>query len=356
MDQIKNLCILRLSAIGDVCHMVAIAQLLQRELPHTQITWIIGKLEHSLVRDLPGIEFIVFDKAQGIKAYWQLFKTMRSRRFDVLLHMQVALRASLASLFIPAKLRIGFDKARARDCQWLFSNKKIKPEKKQHVLDGFLGFVRELGIINTKLSWRIPISTEDKQFARNIIKLTPTLIVVPVASHYFKTWKARHFAAVIQYAIEHYGMQVILCGGPSDIEKDYGETIEQAVAYEVVNMIGKTSLKQLLALIDQSSIVLAPDTGPLHMATLVNTPSIGLYANTNPTRTGPYLNQSTVINQYPQALKQAFNQTLDQAPWGKRIKEAKYMNLISVEEVCLMLDKVYSKLLSKLETQGESNS
>ena len=121
----KKLCLLRLSAIGDVCHAVAMVQHIQRQWPKTEITWVIGKVEASLLQGLPGVEFVIFDKRAGLKGYQDLRQQMRSRQFDVLLHMQVALRASVASLCIPAKVKIGFDSQRAKEAQWLFTNKKI---------------------------------------------------------------------------------------------------------------------------------------------------------------------------------------------------------------------------------------
>ncbi len=136
----KNICILRLSAIADICHTLAVVQLLQRHLPKTEFTWIIGKNEASLLKELPNTEFIVFDKSSGLSAYIDLHRNMRKRHFDVLLHMQIAFRASIASLLIPALTRIGFDRKRAKDLQWLFTNKKISPKPRQHMQDGLVGY------------------------------------------------------------------------------------------------------------------------------------------------------------------------------------------------------------------------
>src|SRR5262245_29611267 len=129
----KSICILRLSAIGDVCHMVSVVQRIQKAWPKTEITWVIGKLEASLLKDLPNVEFILFDKKAGLPSYYNLFKQMRNRYFDVLLHAQVAFRANLASALIPARVRLGFDRKRAKDLQWLFTNHKIPYTPKQHV-------------------------------------------------------------------------------------------------------------------------------------------------------------------------------------------------------------------------------
>ena len=109
LTQMKSLCLLRLSAIGDVCHAVAMVQAIQRQYPDLAITWIIGKVEYQLLKHLPGIEFVIFDKSQGWRSYGQLRKALAGQRFDVLLQMQVALRATIASLMMNT-LQAGYQK------------------------------------------------------------------------------------------------------------------------------------------------------------------------------------------------------------------------------------------------------
>lgn len=121
----RSLCILRLSAIGDTCHVVPIVRTLQQAWPATQLTWIIGRTEARLMSLIEGVEFITVDKGAGLAARRALSAQLRGRRFDVLLHMQLALRASLVSLAAPAAVRLGFDRPRARELQWLFTNERI---------------------------------------------------------------------------------------------------------------------------------------------------------------------------------------------------------------------------------------
>ena len=110
-----------------------------------------------------------------------------------------------------------------------------------------------------------------------------------------------------------------------------------------MNLVGKTSLKQLLALLKQASVVIAPDTGPAHMAVTVGTPVIGLYAHSNPDRTGPYTYRHYVVEVYHQQLIAQFGKTAAQLPWGQRVKGAHLMEQISVEAVQQMLDQVIAK-------------
>ena len=156
----QSLCILRLSALGDITHTLPIFHTIRQAWPNTKITWIIGKVEYELVKELKNVEFIIFDKYAGFNAYKSIRAELKNRQFDVLLHMQMSLRASLISLFVKAKIKIGFDKQRAKDGQWLFTNKKIHYKEKQHVIDSFFGFTESIGIKEKIYNWDIPIPTE----------------------------------------------------------------------------------------------------------------------------------------------------------------------------------------------------
>jgi heptosyltransferase I len=123
----RSLCLLRLSALGDATHAVALVRALQRAWPHLPITWIIGKGEAKLLEGLDGVEFIVFDKKAGLAGYRDLRRKLAGRRFDVLLNLQLALRAGLVSTLVHAERRIGYDRARSKEGHSLFINERIRP-------------------------------------------------------------------------------------------------------------------------------------------------------------------------------------------------------------------------------------
>lgn len=333
----NSLCLLRLSAIGDVCHAVAMVQAIQRQYPQLKITWVIGKLEYQLLKHLPGIEFVIFDKSQGWRSYFNLHKALRGRRFDVLLHMQVALRATLASLAISAKIRVGFDRARAKEGQWLVTNHRVEPLAQPHVLDGFMGFAKAIGVSDITPSWNIPVPQADTEFAqRQIADGEKVLVICAAASKAERNWLPERYAAVAQHAVNK-GYRVILCGGPTALEKTLAEDIANACSAKLDNLVGKTSLTQLLALLKRANLVLAPDTGPAHMAVTQGTPVIGLYAHSNPGRTGPYLSQQYVVSAYQEAIA---SQQSGEVKWGTRAKGEHLMALISVEAVIEKFDQV----------------
>ncbi|MFI4914101.1 MAG: glycosyltransferase family 9 protein [Steroidobacterales bacterium] len=343
----QSLCILRLSAIGDTCHVVPIVRALQRAWPDTRLTWIIGTLEAQLMRLLPGVEFITVDKRAGLRGAYALRAALRGRRFDVLLHLQLSLRASLLSTAIPAALRLGFDRARARELQWLFTNAQIAARRNEHVLDSFFGFLEALGIDDRTATWDLPLPELARAYAAALVPdARPTLVISPYSSHPLRNWSAARYARVSDYAVRRHGMRVILAGGRAEDERLFGAEIESLAGEPLVNQIGRDTLPQLLALLARATVLMAPDTGPVHMATMVGTPVLGLYAATRLARSGPYLSRAWCIDRYEAAARRFRGCSAEELPWYAKIEEPGVMDLIEVEEVTARLDQLlHARLL-----------
>lgn len=341
----RSICVLRLSAIGDVCHTLPVVRTLQDRWPETHITWIIGKLEHSLIGDIPGIEFVVFDKRGGMRAYRDLRHRLRERRFDILLHMQVALRASIASTAVKAPMRVGFDKSRARDWQWLFTNRRIPERHDEHVMDGLFGFAETLGMNRSTPRWDIPVPAEAKDYADRIVQPGRTLVISPCSSQRarnFRNWPVERYCELAKHAHDTHGMQVVVTGGPSELERHYGERISAAVA-GTIDLVGKTSLKELFALLERATVLVSPDSGPVHMASAAGTPVIGLYATSNPERTGPW-KREWVVNRYPDAVEKFLGKNVKDVRWGQRVRHPDAMDLITLEDVTRKLDNLMATM------------
>lgn len=341
-----SLCILRLSAIGDVCHAVAIVQQIQKKYPTTKITWVIGKIELSLLQGLTGIEFVVFDKRAGFRGYLDLKKKLSGRTFDVVFQMQVALRASLASLCIRGVTKIGFDSSRAKEGHSLFINKKIKPQQHPHVIEGFKAFAEAIGVYEERFSWHMPVDESVMQkYLADLPLETPYVVICPAASKAERNWTIAGYAAMAGY-LHAKGFKIVLCGGPTELERQLSDKIKthascsNIVNHQIVDLVGKTTLVQLLAVLKHAHLVLAPDTGPAHMAVTVNTPVVGLYAHSNPRRTGPFLFQRYIVNAYDDAIKMQYGKPWQELPWGTRAKGESLMETISVEQVKTSIDEV----------------
>ena len=340
----KSICVLRLSAVGDVCHTVPVVRALQDHWPAAGITWVIGRSESALVGDIPGVTFRILDKSRGWRAYPELRRQMQGVTFDLLLHMQVSFRSSIASRMISSPVRLGFDRARARDFQWLFTTHRIEAKKNQHVMDSLFGFAQALGIPEQTPRWDIPIPDRAREFAAKFVQTEGrTLIISPCSTSRLRNWRnwsAERYAAVADHAVETHDMRVILTGGSTRLEERYGEEISRIANHRPTNLIGKTGLKELLALLDAAHVLIAPDSGPVHMAATVGTPVIGLYATSNPMRTGPYFSRQWLVNKYPEALEAELQKTVEEVPWGTRVRNPTAMNRILVSDVTDKLDRL----------------
>ncbi len=344
MNSIKSICILRLSAIGDVCHALAVVQAIAAYYPEAEITWVIGRIEAALFKNVPNIRFVIFDKKQGLGAYKKLRQDL-PQTFDVLLHMQVALRANLAAACIKAKRKIGFAKHLSKELHGLVVTERAPSVDCPHVLDGFASFAKAVGVPDFKPAWSIPIAPEDLQWADKVIApaTQKILVVSPAASKAERNWLPERYAAVINHANEK-GFVIILTGGPSRMEQQLAAEIVAVCRCDVINLVGKSNLTQLLALLKKASIVISPDSGPAHMATTQGTPVIGLYAHSNPARTGPYHSLPYVVEVYHHHLLAQTGKTCEQLAWGKRVKGPLLMEDIKVATVIKMFDQICGEL------------
>lgn len=343
----ESICVVRLSHIGDTCHALAVVRAIQDSWPETRITWIIGKTEAGLMADIPDIEFIIFDKSKGRNAYTRIREQLRQRRFDVALCMHASMRVNRIYRMLDTPVRLGYDFKRARDLQWLFTNQRIAHRDGEHVLDAMMSFARHIGVPKQKLRWDIPLSDAHRGFAAEYADGTqPVVLISPCSSQRirnFRNWSVENYAAAANHAQKKFGCRVIVTGGPTELEHEYGRKLAKICGPDLVNLAGKTSLKQLLALIAAADVLICPDSGPAHMATAVGTPVIGLYASSNPARSGPYLSRDLTIDAYPQATGRFLGKTPEQLRWGQRVRDPRVMDLIRLRDVNAKIDQVFEK-------------
>ncbi len=331
-----------------MCNLVPAVQALQQQQPEVTITWIIGRAEYSLLAGLAGVDFFIYDKKSGLAGMRALRKEIIAKRngkpFDVLLHMQAALRASVLSRFIPAKRRIGFDAQRAKDNQRWFVNEQIPANPNSKVGQGFMDFVYYLGVPKTQPEWNIPVPETDQAAAKQLVAdVDKYLVVSPCSSFRKRNWRNWEnfagFAQVIDYAQQTYGLNTVLVGGNSELEKNATTQIIKHSQTKILDLTGKTNLKTLLAVIDKAELVIAPDSGPIHMAAARNKPALGLYATSNPKRTGPWFDKY-VVNRYPDAVAKYLKQSLSSVAWGQRVRSPEAMGLITPQDVIEKLDLI----------------
>ncbi len=307
---------------------------LQDNWPQTEITWIIGRTEAKLLGDIPALKFIIFDKSKGRAAYSDVARQLGDTRFDVALCMHASLRANLLCRKIPTSVRLGFDRARAKDFQWLFTNKRIAAVTGQHAMEAMMGFASAIGAGPKPVRWDIPLDAEVREFAAEYRSPNKPLVVISPCSSQrsrnFRNWRVENYAAVIQH-LNDKSCRVIVTGGPSELEAEYGAALCADGAAE--NLVARTSLKQLAALLDAADLVICPDSGPAHIATAFATPVLGLYATSNPDRTGPYASRELTVNRYPDAVARFIGKPVEALRWGQRVRHPDAMDLITIDDV-----------------------
>ena len=284
---------------------------------------------------IDDIDFVVFDKSRGRAAYRDVREALSGKRFDVALCMHASLRANLLVRALPADLRLGFDRARARDFQWLFTNERIDAAHGEHAMDAMMAFATAIGARPTDLRWNIPLPQDARDFASGFRQPgRPLVVISPCSSQRarnYRNWSVENYAAVVAHIESAHHADVVLTGGPSALEASYGERL--ARGSNATDLVGNTSLKQLAALIGEADLVICPDSGPAHMATALGTAVVGLYATSNPDRTGPYLSRKYTINRYPDAIDRYMGKRVANLRWGQRVRHPDAMGLIRVEDV-----------------------
>lgn len=333
MSPPDSICLLRTSAIGDVTHVVPLLRTLHAAWPQARLTWIVGKLERRLVGDLPGVDFVTFDKGAGWAGMREVWAALRGQRFDALLQMQVALRSNLLSLGIGADRRIGYDAARAKDLHGLVINERIPARTGEHVLDAIGSFCEPLGLKQTSVRWDIPVPDEAHAWAAEQLPGgTPTLLVSPSSSHALRNWMPERYAAVMDHATTR-GWRAALVGGPSASERTMADAVLAACRHAPLDLTGKDTLKKLLALLGRAQLLLTPDSGPMHMANAVGTKVLGLHAASNPNRSGPYSDRRWCVDKYDEAARCFLGKPANELAWGAKIEKPGVMDLIAVDDV-----------------------
>jgi heptosyltransferase I len=339
---IESICIVRLSALGDVLMLVPLVRTLQKHFPQASLSWVISSPAYDLVAGMDGVEFIVINKPQNFNDYWAFYKRMRARSFDVLLATQASFRANLLYPLITAQRKIGYDVLRAKDGHSWFINESITAGN-DHTLDGFLKFAAILGVKENDIRWDLAIDASDRAWALSVLPpKRPIVLINPSASKPERTWLLERYIAVIQHLQKHWQAEIILTGGPHADEGILGQAIAAAVS--VNNLIGQTKPKQLLALIEAADVLICPDTGPSHMASAVATPVVALHAVTSADVSGSYLYRHFAVDSYPEAVDTVLKKNSTSNLWGTHAHGKDTMRLVQVEAVITKVDEILSRL------------
>lgn len=292
--RLDRVCIVMMSAVGDVVHVMPVINALKKHAPHCKITWVLQAGPASLVRGHPLVdEIIEFDRKRGWRAFMDVRRLIRTQAFDLVLALQVYFKAGLITWFARSDVKLGFDRKRARDLNWLFTTHKIPPHAGQHVQDQYFEFLDVIGVPHDaehgSPRWDLgPWDAEEKQWQKEFVLQfdRPIAPIVVATSKPEKDWIPERWADVCKALWNDFGLQPVLVGGKSERELKAVEII-QRLAPTAHSALG-SGLRRLAAILDGAAVALSPDTGPLHLAVALRTPVVSLMGYTNPKRVGPW--------------------------------------------------------------------
>jgi heptosyltransferase I len=294
----QRICVVRTSAMGDVVHALAMVNGLRLGYPNAEVAWILHPTPHDVVREQPTVDrFIVFPRHGGWRT---LRRQLAAERFDLCLVPQVSFKSAVVTALVRSPLKLGFDFARSRELHYFFTNRHLPRRQPRHVQEQYLEFLDYLDIHDYEVRWDIVVTPEEQEKRLEFLARLrrPLLGLVVASSSRAKDWTPAGYAALADAAEERFGLHSVLIGGPS--------ALEAAVAREILSM---TQCRPTVALdapvrdtiwkLSACRVVVAPDTGPLHLAVALGVPTVGLYGLSDPRRCGPYRHfEELVVDHY----------------------------------------------------------
>lgn len=288
----NNVCIVMMSAVGDTVHVLPVLHALKRANPTMKVTWILQPGPAMLVRGHKFVdEIILFDRSKGLCGFLDVRKELRHRKFDLALDLQVYFKANIIMSFVNATVKLGFDFARARDLNWLFTTHRIPPHPMQHVQDQYLEFCQWLGIKSEPVIWGLePWNKKELDWQKNFYSTIerPAVPIVVATSKSQKNWIPQRWAEVCDALYYDFGLQPILVGGRSAAEVETEQIIMEQAKHTPITALGNGGLRGLVGILDGAALVISLDTGPLHITVALDRPVISLMGYSNPKRVGPY--------------------------------------------------------------------
>ncbi len=336
--------LLRLSAIGDVLMLLPAVRLLRKQFPETQIDWLIDRPIAPLLVELSEVNMLAIDKPKSISDYWRFKQQWRTKNTGQLISFQTSSVSNMVMALLSAEHKTGLGAPYSREGHHLLTHSAYDLPKNLHQVEIFFALAKKFAGISEELEISaddlfLPVSERDKIWARDTLQQHKQWIAInPMASTAEKTWPSQYYSELINQLNHRYpDKYIVLTGGSSNKEVEFAAKIQQQAKTPCFNLVGKTSLTQLAALLQQMTLLISPDTGPLHLANAVATPVIGLYAVTRPEYIGPYNQLRHCINIYDQVAQQFMHKPSAELSWQKKIPSLDAMRLIPVAQV---MDKV----------------
>lgn len=300
--------VVRLGAIGDVTNALVFATALKAAHPGVHLAWVIHPLARPVVQGHPAIDRVhVWPKGDGLSGFRRLTRELRAERYDLAIDLQRIQKSSLLARFSGAPRVLGYDRQRAKEGSWLWTNERIPPgHPRTHMLDQYLEFVAHLGLDPNDAQRVLPIDPEAEAWADGFVHLqgAPPFIVHVGATKAPNRWQPERYGHLIRRLQDGGIRPICLTGGPGDREDaDRAMGVLAggigAVPDGFRDMVGTTSLPQLIALFRRATGFVGCDTGPMHLAAAAGTRVFALFGPADPLRTGPFGSGHVVLRATP---------------------------------------------------------
>ena len=290
--------VLRLSALGDVTLVVPLIHQLIKNDPNSEVVWVTTLPTRELLGPLKGCRYLIVEKVQDFGSLWRNWKLLRKETFDQLIVAQASFSAHIVSCLIKAGRKIGFDRRRGRDLHAFFIDESTA-YKNEHFVDAYFQLGRLSGLpVTSKPDWSIAFTHLDCEWVKSYRDAGSKVVALhPHASKLERRWTQSGYAEITRKLLDR-GCKVLILGGSDEVEVSLNEDLALASHNSPINLTGKLSLSQWASVLSEVDLLVAPDTGAVHIANALSTRVVGLYAVANPKLTGPYNAMDDCVNLY----------------------------------------------------------
>jgi len=314
-----SILIIKPSSLGDVVRSLPILAGLRRRWPRARIAWLVRPdcaaiLKHNSALD----EIISFDRRRwaqiwynplSLKEFISFIRLLKAKYFDLVLDLQGLFRSGFLSWCTNAPLRVGF--AQARECAALFyTHRVIVPREREHVVESYWRFADRLGFADSPKQFALPLDRAVRQSNRQLLRRAGLAddqhyaVLLIGGTEPAKRWPPERFAVLAEQIEKRYNIKVVLLGAGT-AEAAAADGVVRSAQTEVINLVGKSDIQQLTALLADARLVVGNDTGPLHIAAALAVPTVGLYGPTDAGIVGPYGQMDAVVQAGPDTPRRA---------------------------------------------------
>lgn len=341
LKQAQKLLIVKLSSIGDIVHALPVAASLKRSFPHLHLGWVVEDRNLQVVQGTRCIdELIVIPhkkrKQGGLRQLWHEFRPiirdLRAKKYEIAVDLQGLFKSGIWAWLSGARVRLGAHRMR-EGTRYLLKRVPGRPTS-IHVVDQYLDAAHWLGAQPEPVEFPLHIPEEARQEVVQLLKemdiTSPFISLNPSAGRDWKRWEITRFADLTDRIEQFMGIPTVFVGGPGD--KPLHDQLLKAKQRPLRSLIGRTNLKEVMAIVELSAVHVCGDTGTAHVAAALKVPCVSIFGPTDPDRTGPYGQRERVLCKRNECLRCQQND----------YPHDDCMHLVSVEEVYERVQRVYT--------------